>query len=142
MRAPAEVVIGQVVGVTATGAPLVTFASHPGPEPVATMATASYDDAIGRSVALMFLNGDPARPLALGLITPAAETSSGVEAGAPLGHEPVERLTLSATREIVLECGRASLVLTRAGKVLLRGAYLSLRSSGMNRITGASVQIN
>ena len=42
----------------------------------------------------------------------------------------------------MLQCGRASLVLTRAGKVLVRGAYVSLRSSGMQRITGASVQIN
>ena len=48
----------------------------------------------------------------------------------------------TASREIVLQCGRASIVLTRAGKVLVRGAYLSLRSSGMHRITGASVQIN
>jgi hypothetical protein len=55
---------------------------------------------------------------------------------------PEERLTFTAAREIVLQCGRASIVLTRAGKVLVRGAYVSLRSSGMQRITGASVQIN
>ena len=35
-----------------------------------------------------------------------------------------ERLTFTAAREIVLQCGRASLVLTRAGKVLVRGAYV------------------
>ena len=31
---------------------------------------------------------------------------------------------------------------TRAGKVLVRGAYVSSRSSGVQRIKGGSVQIN
>ena len=44
--------------------------------------------------------------------------------------------------EIELRCGKASLILTRAGKVLIRGAYLLSRSSGVNRIKGGSVQIN
>ena len=41
-----------------------------------------------------------------------------------------------------LRCGKASITLTRAGKVLIRGAYLLSRSSGVNRIKGGSVQIN
>ena len=32
--------------------------------------------------------------------------------------------------------------LTRAGKVLIQGAYLLSRSTGVNRIKGGSVQIN
>ena len=59
-----------------------------------------------------------------------------------IGAHITEQLLAADAREIVLQCGRASLVLTRAGKVLLRGSYVSLRSSGMQRITGASVQIN
>ena len=53
-----------------------------------------------------------------------------------------ERLTLTADKEIVLRCGKASVTLTRAGKIIIRGAYLSNRSSGVNKIKGASVQIN
>ena len=53
-----------------------------------------------------------------------------------------ERLVLSAEKEIVLNCGAASLTLTRAGKILLRGAYILSRSRGANRIKGGSVQIN
>ena len=49
---------------------------------------------------------------------------------------------LTAEHEIVLRCGKASLTLTRAGKVLIRGTYLLSRSSGVNRIKGGSVQIN
>jgi hypothetical protein len=53
-----------------------------------------------------------------------------------------DRVVLSAEKEIVLQCGKASITLTRAGKILIRGAYLLARSSGVNRIQGGSVQIN
>ncbi|MEP7119602.1 MAG: hypothetical protein ABJE95_01785, partial [Byssovorax sp.] len=36
----------------------------------------------------------------------------------------------------------SSITLTRAGKILIRGAYVLTRSSGVNRIQGGSVQIN
>ena len=51
-------------------------------------------------------------------------------------------LTFTANKQIVLKCGKASITLTRAGKVLIRGAYLSSRSSGVNRIKGGSIQLN
>jgi hypothetical protein len=130
---PADVVIGRLVGVGEDGVPLVDYPGNPAGRPVPALATARYDGVpADRSLALMFLDGDPARPLAIGIVGPseAAMEKTG------------DRLTLTAAREIVLQCGRASLVLTQAGKVLVRGAYVSLRSSGMQRITGASVQIN
>ena len=51
-------------------------------------------------------------------------------------------MLLTAGREIVLRCGEASITLTRAGKVLIRGTYILTRSSGANRIKGAAVEIN
>ena len=53
-----------------------------------------------------------------------------------------DQLTLTADRQITLRCGKASITLTAAGKVLIRGAYLLNRSSGVNKIKGGSVQIN
>ncbi len=131
---PADVVIGTLAGVAADGAPLVDYPGNPAGRPVPALATARYGDVPpGRSLALLFLDGDPARPLAIGVVG---------QPDAPQEERPRDRLTLTAAREIVLQCGRASLVLTEAGKVLVRGAYVSLRSSGTQRITGASVQIN
>jgi Domain of unknown function (DUF6484) len=131
---PAEVLVGRVVGVGQDGAPLVDFADNPAGVPIRALATARYDDVVcGASVALMFVEGDRARPLAIGVVSQSQAEPTSV---------PEDRLTFTAAREIVLQCGRASLVLTRAGKVLVRGAYVSLRSSGVQRITGASVQIN
>jgi hypothetical protein len=48
-------------------------------------------------------------------------------------------LVLEAKEQIVLRCGKASITLTRAGKVLVQGAYLSSRSTGLNRIKGGAV---
>jgi hypothetical protein len=103
---------------------------------------------VGRPVALAFQDGDPRRPIILGLIhqpcadaaPPAPET--GAERSALDARPDGDRIVLSADREIVLRCGKASITLTRAGKVLIRGAYLLSRSSGVNRIKGGSVQIN
>jgi hypothetical protein len=53
-----------------------------------------------------------------------------------------EQLIFSADKEIVLKCGKVSITLTRAGKIILGGTYLSGCSSGVNRIKGGSVQID
>jgi hypothetical protein len=86
-------------------------------------------------VALAFLDGDFAVPLILGLV------ANGCVPAVEVARER-KRALIEAEHEIVLRCGKASITLTRAGKVLVRGAYVSLRSSGMQRITGASVHIN
>ena len=51
-------------------------------------------------------------------------------------------LSIDAAREIVLRCGESSITLTRAGKIILKGKYVSSHSAGVNRIKGGSIQIN
>ena len=53
-----------------------------------------------------------------------------------------ERLVVSAKEQLVLRCGKATITLSKAGKVLIEGTYISSRSSGVNRIKGGSVQLN
>ena len=53
-----------------------------------------------------------------------------------------ERMIVSADEQLVLRCGKASITLTKAGKVLIEGAYVLSRSTGVNRIKGGSVQLN
>lgn len=75
-----------------------------------------------------------ALPVVLGGVLPRSTRADAVLDG--------ERLTLRADREIELSCGEASIVLTRAGKVILRGQYVLSHSAGVNKIKGGSVQIN
>jgi hypothetical protein len=100
-------------------------------------------------VVLAFERGDPRSAIILGLLMRPYEYQTEADDPEPAPARPVfevqrdrEQLVLTAEREIVLRCGEASIILTRAGKVLIRGTYLLSRSSGINRIKGGSVQIN
>lgn len=135
-----EVVIGILDGFDAEGRPLVDFPGNAAGAPLPALTTALYEaDAVGRQVALLFAEGDAARPVIVGLVRLPGDVVPG---GAHVAELDGERLVLKAKQEIVLECGHASITLTRAGKVLIRGTYLSSRSSGAHRIKGASVDIN
>jgi hypothetical protein len=133
------VVIGFLLDVPEASSPVVAFPGCPSETGIAaTTTTVLAREDIGTQVALMFVGGDPSRPLVIGRIQrlPEARQAPAV------AHIDGERLEFSAEREIVLRCGKASITLTREGKVLIKGAYLSSRSSGVNRIKGGSVQIN
>jgi hypothetical protein len=137
-------VIGTLAGWTDAGEPCVRFPGSPGSEPVAARtAVPLARDAAGAEVALLFEGGDPRRPIVLGPLRRPGEAVTTASEQLPIQVDvDGERVTLTAQREIVLKVGKASITLTRAGKVLIRGAYLLSRSSGVNRIKGGSVQIN
>ena len=143
-----SVVIGQVVSLDKDGSP---FVDHPfnhvdAPLPARSLVSVTTAD-IGREAALMFENGDATKPILMGLVHQHTDSEPFVskvsDAARPLDVKADdERITLTANKEIVLRCGKASITLTKSGKVLIRGAYLSSRSSGVNRIKGGSIQLN
>ena len=105
------------------------------------------DDAhIGKDVLVMFENENVYQPILTGVVR-ALNSDMRVnnlrdETGAEAVVDGQERLIFSAEREIVLQCGKSSIHLTKAGKVIIRGTYLLSRSSGVNSIKGGSVSIN
>ncbi len=135
------VVRGLLVTICEDGTPMVDFEGNPSGEPIAAVATiaiATGDP--GREAVLMFEDGDARRPILIGLVqTPRPSPERCPRAELSLDGE---HLVFSAENEIVLRCGQASIILTRAGKILIRGKYVLSRSSGVNRIKGGSVQIN
>ncbi|WP_420854459.1 DUF6484 domain-containing protein [Sorangium cellulosum] len=141
------VVVGRIVGFGRDGEPLVEAAvlgdGSPGGVPARAMTALGPEDE-GREVALLFEGGRRDRPVVMGRMHVAGESAGAArraEATAAATADG-ERLVFTAEKEIVLQCGEASITLTRAGKILIRGAYLLARSSGVNRIQGGSVQIN
>lgn len=145
-----DVVIGKVVGRKNSCEILVDFSGNDtGEGRIARSTKVIGHNEIGRPVALMFEQGDPTKPIVLGFIK--SFPSNKIKRVEDVGKENQrllqadadgERLVITAEKEIVLRCGDASITLTRSGKVLVRGAYVSSRSSGVNRIKGGSVQIN
>jgi len=137
------VVIGVLMGFDDRGEPLVVFPGNPVEQAVAARTTAKLErDHIGSDVALLFEQGDPARPLIMGRILHPEVAFDPAENRRFQATIDDQRLELKAEREIVLRCGKASITLTRAGKILLRGAYIFSRSTGVNKIKGGSVQLN
>ena len=99
---------------------------------------------IGSSVVLLFEGGEVRRPIIVGVLQERGAAQDPASAPEQLVSIQADddRFVVSAEREIVLRCGDASITLTRAGKVLIKGTYILSRSSGYNKIKGAAVDIN
>lgn len=53
-----------------------------------------------------------------------------------------QRVQLTAQKEIVLSCGKASITLRANGRVVIKGTQVESHSEGTNRIKGGQVRIN
>jgi Domain of unknown function (DUF6484) len=138
-----SVVIGQLVGFQGDDIPLVTFADQPGTAAVVARTVVDLrGDHIGANVVLQFEGGDPRKPLIMGRLRKPSTWPLSTQPDNVHIDADGNRFVLNAKHEITLRCGKASITLTKAGKVLIQGAYLLSRSSGVNRIKGGSVQIN
>ena len=142
------IVVGSLVALDGMGEPRVDFPGRGDAEPVRARTLVPLEPAqVGREVALMFEEGDPERPVLLGVVQQPVDLllSPDATAEAERPAEAVvdeERVVLEAHREIVLRCGKASITLTPDGRIRIRGTDLLSRSSGGHRIKGASVSIN
>jgi uncharacterized protein involved in type VI secretion and phage assembly len=122
---------------------LVSFPGQPGSAALPARSVVDlHGPHMGQNVVLMFEGGDVHRPIVMGVVRGAT--------GWPLDNPPAtvsvdadgQRMVVSAREQLVLRCGKASITLTQAGKVLIEGSYVSSQSSGVNRVKGGSVQLN
>lgn len=156
--------VGSIVGL-GDGGWLVDFPDNPH-GPLAARTTLALDaDAVRRAaeargeVLLVFERERSDLPIVVGLLAPRhaadvagtlAATALGATAlaPAPSDERPAEavvdgeRVVFTASHEIVLRCGKASIHLLSDGSVRIRGTQLLSRASGTNRIRGGNVQIN
>ncbi len=147
------VVIGLLVGIEKDLA-MVVYSGNPIDKamPARSLSPLSVAD-IGKEVALLFEAGDAGKPLVVGvvhqrlgelprdtpLVTSAQNSSDSSALNVSVDGESV---SLIAKTSITMSCGRSSITMTKAGKIIIKGTYISTRSSGVNRIKGGSVQIN
>ena len=138
------VVVGELLALTDNGqTPLVRFPGQPGTSAIAARSSVDlHGPHIGQPLVLMFELGDPAHPIVIGVLRGAAGWPEPERPGQVDVDADGQRLIVSAKEQLVLRCGKASITLTKAGKVLIEGAYVLSRSTGVNRIKGGSVQLN
>ncbi len=136
--------IGELVAIADEGCrPLVLYPGQPGTAALAARTTVDlHGTHIGNRVVLMFEGSNPGRPIIMGVLREASGWPLEQTPGQVEVHADGDRMIVSAGEQLVLRCGKASITLTKAGKVLIEGAYVLSRSSGVNRVKGGSVQLN
>lgn len=111
---------------------------------VARTTVALQEVTVGSQVVVVCEHNDIEHPIIVGVLQelkPGAANADRTTQFVSIQADG-ERQIISAEREIVLRCGEASITLTRAGKILIKGTYVVSRSSGLNHVKGGSVQIN
>lgn len=149
------VVLGWVAGMDARRGLLVDFHGSSGgavaARTILPLDAASLEAAVKdrRGAVLQFEDGDPRRPVLMGLLqpttaTPMLETLLAAPAPKERTAARVEgkRVVLEGKDEIVLRCGESTIILRRNGAVLVRGAEIDSRSSGRHVIRGRKVALN
>ncbi|MDH5326832.1 MAG: DUF2345 domain-containing protein [Gammaproteobacteria bacterium] len=142
-------VIGEIIALedsNGTAEVFVTYPNSPYRSPLLALTTVDIRKSdLGKHVALSFDQADPSRPIIMGIIKNSQRVkeleldSQDQALSASLDGDVV---ALNADKEIVLKCGKSSITLTKAGKIIIRGEYIVSRSTGVNSIKGGSVKIN
>ena len=130
------VAVAAFAGFDAEGRFLVTLGDGMAPvQALSTVGLAPGD--AGAAIVVAFEQGEVRHPVIVGRLQPPRTGTPALDA-----RVDGERVVLQARERIELRCGEASIVLTRAGKVLINGNYVLSRSRGANRVKGAYVGIN
>lgn len=135
------VALARIASVRAEGVKIHLPLRGETPVPAASLC-ALTEAAIGRECAVLFLEGDPNRPLIIGLLLEATEMEKkDSDAGREIRADG-ERIVIEADRELELRCGGAVVLLRRNGEIHLRGTYITSQASATQRIRGGSVHVN
>lgn len=144
--------IGRLAGMNKQGDILVEYEGC-GPQAAKLIANINRSELAreeqrGREVLLLFEKGDPQRPIIVGLMEDRLEGLVSFELPGEKAKEVKDilidgkRVTIEAEEEVLLKCGKGSILIRKDGKVIIKGTDLLSRSSGRHRVRGASVSIN
>lgn len=145
--------IGKITAIDDNGTIIVDYHGNPAGHAVKAQMTSSarkiikQHNAVNKKVLLAFENDNPEQPVIIDTIYSLLDdmTENPVEPKEDEIKTAIidgQRIVFDADEEVVLRCGDASITMTKDGKVLIRGAYVSSNSSGVNRVKGGSVSIN
>lgn len=137
---------GVIESINEDGEMFVDYKNNPFGQLMARSVVKIEKTDVDKAVLVVFEEGDPTLPIVIGLLydKPASETYECNIRKEQVDHFEVdgEKLVLNAENEIVLRCGKSSLIMKRDGKILIKGVNLINRAKEVNKVKGASVQIN
>jgi len=139
------IMLGRVTAAGQKGHPIMVVIAAFGPEPVAAADSLVplTSEHVGRIVALGFKEGDPRRPVVLGLIFDPTHKAPAVRENEDFSvRRENGRVVVEAEKELELRCGKAVVLLRADGRIDIRGGYINSHASAGQRIRGGSVQIN
>lgn len=130
------VAIGILMGFD-NGKPLVVYPQNPRDRAVQAESLVTIaEDVTGHQVALLFIDGDPARPLIIGPLLQQVMTATTEVIADGVEHK------IEAEERLELRCGKASIILEKSGHLTIRGTDIVSQASGTNFMRGASVNLN
>ncbi len=147
-----SLLIGKVVSLNSHGNPLIAYDEQTRKSPIEALTTVPLDQgSIGKEVAISFAQNNGGMAIVMGIIRRALDdvlAPRPVETNDGNINEQAEviadgkKLELSATEEITLRCGKASITLNKNGKILVKGEHMLNRTSGSYKIKSGSIQLN
>lgn len=165
---PEMTVIGELVGVNENGEPLVSYGNLTSVTALSVLSVGDVAtiETFPLQVLITFEHGK-SQPIIAGLVstklfsmdvlarknervheninwdTQAEEETIVAKASNDLGAEiDGKKIVLSGKEEILLKCGKSSILMQRDGKIVIKGSNITSRSSSANKIKGSSVSIN
>jgi hypothetical protein len=127
-------VVGEVSKIALDGTFVVDFPTNPlGAIEARTLVE---DLHVGAKVLIVFEQGDPTRPIVLGLVHDRIQTK-----GRQL-HLKASKIVIEAEESISLRCGEAGVEATKDGKLRIKGKDVVSRASRTNKVQGSTVRLN
>ena len=145
--------IGNLVQTTEQGRAMIDYPGNPSGPIEARSVLAELPKGYSKRnknlpVLLVFENGDPASPIIVGIIHDTLFPKTSTEEMTLPIERPRDslidgnKIVLYAKQEIVLHCGKSSIILRRDGKVVVKGIQITSRASRAHKIKGSTVNIN
>ena|SRR3974377_178929 len=130
----AVLILGRIVRSSPDDMPMVDYPGNPAGPLLARIATEMPSAPIETwpPVLLAFENGDPRLPIIIGFVRKKINRE----------RRRVPKLVFEAEDEVLLQCGKSSVLLRRDGKIIIKGGDIVSRASGSNKVRGATVRLN
>lgn len=129
------------------GQPLIEFNGHQ-EHPLLGRSTVdlSLVKSFPHQVLVLFEQGDLEKPIVTGVLQQPGEDSPTQDDHILHSKQSLKingkTLYLTSEQDLVIECGKSSLRMSKQGKITLKGTDIVTRAARNNKIKGASININ